>query len=293
VLVLVDEGVCAPLPVARPDRDERVVAVAVKESAPVAVPLKVSKAVDVGTEAVGGEEREPTEDGEVVEEVEREGEGLEVIPAEVEAREDFEAEGDGESVRVARDVKDTNGEALTEVEGLGDCDALGLGDSVACAEGDEILRVALGEEDKEGEGEGVWEAKSVRVATPLALEVMETAGDRVVLGEAVDDRVPFPPPAVAVPKGEKDVTLEALLLAVELLLCSALLVPEEEGVGVIKAVLVPCPLNPVTETPGVKVPPARVPDPIGGVADTQGEAVVVDDPDIVPPLPALSVAAPV
>lgn len=293
MLVLVDEGVCAPLPVARPDGDGRVVAVAVKEIAPVAVPLKVSTAVDVGAEAVGGEEREPNEDGEVVGVVEREGEGLEVIPAEVETREVFEVEGEGESVRVARDVNDTSGEALTEEEGLGDRDALGLGDKVACAEGDEMLRVALGEEDREGEGEWVWEANSVRVATPLALEVVETAGDCVVLEEAVDEHVPFPPPAVAVPKGEKDVTLEKLLLAVELLLCSALLVPEEEGVGVIKAVLVPCPLNPDTETPGVKVPPARVPDPIGGVADTQGEAVVVDDPDTVPPLSALSVAAPV
>lgn len=50
---------------------------------------------------------------------------------------------------------------------------------------------------------------------------------------------------------------------------------------------------PVPDTTGVSVPPNLVPDPTGGVEDAQGVAVSVDDPEIVPSTPALTVASPV
>jgi hypothetical protein len=93
--------------------------------------------------------------------------------------------------------------------------------------------------------------------------VLEIPGEREVLGEAVDDLVPFIPP-VAEPIEVGEGTPETLLLGEELLLCRALLAP-------------------VTELTGVRVPPTLVKVPKGGVADAQGQAVRVEDPVIVPP----------
>lgn len=134
VPVEVGEGVCAaPLPDVRLEGEGRVVAVADKVSAPLGVPLRVVSraAVGVGAEAVCREERELNEEGEVVEVVEMEGEGLEVSAPLAVPTDDFEIEGEEEGVRVVEGVFDTSGDALSELEGLGERESLDLSEAVA------------------------------------------------------------------------------------------------------------------------------------------------------------------
>lgn len=192
VPVEVGEGVCAaPLPDARLEGEGRVVAEADNVSAPLGVPLRVVSraAVGVGAEAVCGGELEVNEEGEVVEVVEMEGEGLEVSAPLAVPNDDFEMEGEEEGVRVVEGVFDTSEDALSELEGLGERESLDLSETVAKLDGVKKLRVALGEEDREGEGK-VEREPPVTLPASVTLGVVEMAGDREVLGEAVDDPVP-------------------------------------------------------------------------------------------------------
>jgi hypothetical protein len=90
----------------------------------------VLRVVGVGAETVWRGERETMEVEEEVEEVEREGDGLNVFPPLAVTAGDLELEGEGDAVKVAKDVRDTRVVSEAVIEVSEDLDSLCLGDTV-------------------------------------------------------------------------------------------------------------------------------------------------------------------